>query len=95
MVAIPAGSALKEGQKVLASYIFPIESGKPMQMSVCLAEPKATWKYIEEQLKWMKDNVDPDMYFMGFDECASAAGTTPASRAARQPASSWPRPSPG
>ena len=67
VVTIPAGSALKEGQKVMATYHFPIESGKPMQMSVCLAETKV-WPYVEEQVKWMKDNVDPDMYFMGFDE---------------------------
>ena len=66
-VTVPAGSALKEGQRVLASYHFAIESGKPMQMNVCMAEP-GVYKYLTEEVQWMKDNVDPDMYFMGYDE---------------------------
>jgi hypothetical protein len=67
VVAIPEGSRLKEGDKVVASYHFASESGKPGQMNVCLAEPKV-YDLIREQVQWMKDNVQPDMYFMGYDE---------------------------
>ena len=70
-VTIPAGSALKEGQKVLASYCFAIESGKAGQMNVSLAEPEV-YQYIEEEARWMKENVAPDMYFMGYDEVRAA-----------------------
>ena len=66
-VTIPEGSKLKEGQKVLASYHFASEAGKAGQMNVCMAEPEVL-KIIEGVVQWMKDNVQPDMYFMGYDE---------------------------
>ena len=66
-VTIPVGSRLKEGQKVLASYHFASESGKAGQMNVCMAEPKV-FDLLEEVVRWMKDNVQPDVYFMGYDE---------------------------
>jgi hypothetical protein len=67
VVGLPAGSRLKEGQKVLAAYHFATESGKPSQMNVCMAEPKV-FDLIEEQVTWMKENVQPDIYFMSYDE---------------------------
>ncbi|MFB3891668.1 MAG: hypothetical protein ACE15C_06545 [Phycisphaerae bacterium] len=70
-VTIPAGSKLKEGQKVLASYHFASEAGKAGQMNVCMAEPKV-FDLLKEQAQWMKDNVDPDVYFMGYDEIRHA-----------------------
>jgi hypothetical protein len=69
-VKIPAGSALKEGQKVLASYNYLQPSGKPKQMTACLAEPKI-YEIIEKQINFIKTNIDPDAYMMSYDEIRS------------------------
>jgi hypothetical protein len=70
-VTIPGDSRLVEGQKVLASYHFASESGKAGQMNVCMAEPKV-YEILEGVAQWMKDNVQPDVYFMGYDEMRHA-----------------------
>ena len=66
-VSLPAGSRLKEGQKVLASYCFATAAGKPNNFNMCMAEPKV-YEIVEKQIKWMKENGNPDIYFMGHDE---------------------------
>ena len=83
-MTVPAGSRLKEGDKVVASFCFASESGKPGQMSVSLCEPKV-YDIIRDEVKWMKENVQPDMYFMcydemrfgGWDDACVATGKTP------------------
>ena len=66
-VTIPEGSGLKEGQKVLIGYNFAVTSGKPGQMNVCLSEPKL-YQLVEDEIKFIKENARPDIYFMQHDE---------------------------
>ena len=67
VVGIPAGSRLKEGDKVLASYNFASTCGKPNNINMCMSEPK-TYDIIEKQVRWVKENVQPDIYMMAHDE---------------------------
>jgi len=66
VVPVPAGSALKEGQRVLISYYHPTIVHR-YQVAICMAEPK-----LYDLLKWQADevrkNLDPDGYFMNHDE---------------------------
>ncbi len=83
-VTIPAGSRLVEGQKVLASYHFASESGKAGQMNVCMAEPKV-YPLLEEVVTWMKNNVQPDMYFMAYDEMRHAGWDDSCTKSGKTP----------
>ena len=83
-VTIPKDSRLKEGQKVLASYFFATEAGKPGQMNVCMSEPKV-FELLEEVVRWMKDNVQPDIYFMGYDEMRHAGWDDPCVKSGKTP----------
>ena len=67
VIAVPAGSRLKEGDKVLASYNFASTCGKPNNINLCMSEPK-TYELIEKQVRWVKENVQPDIYMMSHDE---------------------------
>jgi hypothetical protein len=67
VVAIPQGSRLKEGQKVLASYHFATAAGKLNNFNMCMAEPKV-YEIVEKHIQWMKTNGNPDMYLMSHDE---------------------------
>jgi hypothetical protein len=67
VVTIPAGSQLKEGQKVLASYHHALPTGKTGQITCCMSEPKVG-QLIEEEIRWLKENCSPDAYFMSHDE---------------------------
>jgi hypothetical protein len=83
-VTIPAGSRLKDGQKVLASYHFATAAGKPNNFNMCMAEPKV-YDIVEKQIQWMKENGKPDMYLMchdeirigGWDDSCVKSGKTP------------------
>jgi hypothetical protein len=66
-VTVPAGSRLKEGQKVLASYHFATLAGKSHQINCCFSEPKI-YDLIEQQIRWVKETVEPDFYMMAHDE---------------------------
>ena len=66
-VSVPAGSRLKEGQKVLASYHFATAAGKANNFNMCMAEPKV-YEIVAKQIKWMKENGNPDVYMMAHDE---------------------------
>lgn len=66
-VTIPAGSRLKEGDKVKASYHFTFSCGKAGQMNVCFSEPKV-YQLVEDEIRYLKENGKPDVYFMGHDE---------------------------
>lgn len=67
VVAVPAGSRLKEGDKVLASYHFTCTCGKPNNVNICMSEPK-TYEIIEKQMRWMKENAQADAYMLSHDE---------------------------
>ena len=66
-VAIPAGSGLKDGQKVLVSYHFTMPAGKSHQTNCCFSEPKV-YELLAQQAKWVKENANPDVYMMSTDE---------------------------
>jgi hypothetical protein len=66
-VTIPAGSRLQEGQRVLADYHFATLVGKSHQITCCLSEPKV-YELIEAQIRWVKEVIRPDVYFMSHDE---------------------------
>ena len=67
VVTIPAASRLKEGQRARASYHIAMTAGKPTQIMCCMCEPKVYAK-IEEQMRWVKETLQPDGYFMMHDE---------------------------
>jgi len=83
VVTIPAGSRLKEGQTVLASYCHAMNT-YGWGVFACLCEPK-----VRELYRWHLDNVnrvlEPDGYalphdeirHMGWDDSCRKAGLTP------------------
>ena len=66
-VTVPEGSKLKDGDKVLVSYHFATTCGKPNNINMCMSEPK-TYEIIENQIKWMKEFAQPDVYMLSHDE---------------------------
>ncbi len=66
VVSIPAGGRLKDGQTVLVSYYHPalIYDGAVM---CCMSEPKL-YEILEWQAEQIRENLDPDGYFMSHDE---------------------------
>jgi len=69
VVPIPAGSALKEGQRVLLSYYHPAIVHHD-QVAVCMAEPKV-YDLLKWQAEQVRKNLEPDGYFMAHDEIRS------------------------
>ena len=67
VVTIPPGSKLEDGQKVCASYHFPVTCGKPTQINICMSEPKV-YEIVQGEIEWIRDNLKPDVYFMSHDE---------------------------
>ena len=66
VVPVPAGSALKEGQRVLFSYYHPPIIYRD-QVTCCMAEPKV-YDLLKWQAEQVRKNLDPDGYFMSHDE---------------------------
>jgi len=66
-VTVPAGSRLKEGDTVLAGYHFASTCGKPNNINMCMSEPK-TYEIVEQQIRWVKENAQPDIYQLAHDE---------------------------
>jgi len=66
-VTVPAGSRLKEGQKILVGYHHATNCGKDFQVTCCMSEPRL-YEVMERQIRWMKATADPDVYFMAHDE---------------------------
>ena len=66
-IAVPEGSALKDGQKVLASYHVATLAGKPEQITCCLSEPKI-YDILKTEVEWARDTARPDIYIMSHDE---------------------------
>jgi hypothetical protein len=66
-VTVPAGSRLKDGQRVKASYNYATTVGKDFQINCCFSEPKV-YELLEKQAIWAKETAQPDAYFMFHDE---------------------------
>ncbi|MGH7144656.1 MAG: hypothetical protein ACREJ2_11100 [Planctomycetota bacterium] len=66
-VTLPAGSALKEGQRVLVSYFQPPLIGDWGAVMACLSAP-GTMKALQWQADQVKEHSSPDGYFMSYDE---------------------------
>jgi len=62
---VPAGSALKEGQRALLSYYYPPKIYR-WQVNACMAEPKL-YELFKREAELVK-NLQPDGYFMLHDE---------------------------
>ena len=82
-VAVPIGSRLKDGQRVLVSYGHtPVIHGK--QTMCCMSESK-TYDIVAWQVDQVRKHVRPDGYFMqhdeirvqGWDEACTTRGLTP------------------
>ncbi len=65
-VAIPAGSRLREGQRVLASYCHTAVI-YDSQVPCCLSEPKV-YEILAWQVDRVRDALAPDAYLMNHDE---------------------------
>ena len=65
-IAVPAGSRLKEGQKVLLSYCHTAIIDHS-QVMCCMNEPRV-YEILDWQAREMKKNVAPDGWFMQHDE---------------------------
>ncbi|MBA3708586.1 MAG: hypothetical protein H0W83_07195 [Planctomycetes bacterium] len=66
-VPIPAGSRLKEGQKVLVSYHHAMTNLQENNTPVCMSCPKV-YDEIRHSIQFAKDNLHPDVYFLAHDE---------------------------
>ncbi len=66
-VKIPPGSRLRDGQRLTLSYHFATLAGKSHQINCCLSEPKV-YDLLAQQVKWIKETVQPDCYMMAHDE---------------------------
>ncbi len=66
VVTVPAGSRLKEGQRVLADYYHTaiIYDG---QVPCCLSEPKV-YEILAWEVEHVRDALAPDAYMMSHDE---------------------------
>ena len=72
-IAIPAGSRLKEGDRVLAGYFHPmITLGS--QLTVSLTDPKV-YAIIDDQITRTNDLFHPKFFFMGYDEIRTGGWT--------------------
>jgi hypothetical protein len=66
-MTVPAGSRLREGQRLQVSYFHPgfIHGGK--QVMCCMSEPKV-YEILAWQVEQVRDRLRPDGYFMQHDE---------------------------
>ncbi|MBA3846446.1 MAG: hypothetical protein H0X45_07365 [Planctomycetes bacterium] len=84
VVAIPAGSRLKEGQVVLASYEHALQNMTTNNMAICMSEPKA-YELARDEIEFLAEHLDPQVYFLahdeirmcGWDHACSSRGLTP------------------
>ncbi|HYF51978.1 MAG TPA: hypothetical protein VEJ63_21395 [Planctomycetota bacterium] len=66
-ISIPAGSRLKEGDKVLASFHHGMTCLTTNNTAVCMSEPLA-YEQTRKEVTFIKTHVKPDIYFMQHDE---------------------------
>jgi len=66
IMTVPAGSKLKDGQKIAVSYYHPALIYDSVVMC-CMSEPKL-YEILKWQAKQIHDNLQPDGYFMSHDE---------------------------
>ena len=81
---IPAGSRIRDGQSVLASYAHAMPVGDG-QVMCCMREPEL-YRILQRQIEQVRDRLQPDGYLMnhdeirvqGWDASCEASGLTPA-----------------
>jgi hypothetical protein len=66
-IAIPKGSSLKDGDKVLLSYYHTEIMYYNDQVPICMSEPK-TYELIDAIVQQVQKNLEPDLWFMEHDE---------------------------
>jgi hypothetical protein len=66
-ITIPAGSRLRDGDKVLLSYYHTAIMYYNDQVPICMSEPK-TYDWIRWHIAGVHKNLNPDYYFMEHDE---------------------------
>jgi hypothetical protein len=66
-VTIPAGSRLKEGQRVRASFHHAATNLTTNNSPICMSEPK-TYDEIRISVRFLAEHLHPDAYFFAHDE---------------------------
>src|SRR6185436_18129223 len=66
-IAIPAGSRLKEGDQVVASFHHAMNGPTTNNTAVCMSEP-ANYEQVRKEVTFIKKYVQPEIYFMQHDE---------------------------
>jgi hypothetical protein len=66
-VAIPAGSALKEGQRVLATFHHAMNGMTTNNSAICPSTP-GTYVEIEKEIRFIVEHLKPEVYFFQHDE---------------------------
>ncbi len=66
VITIPAGSRIKEGEKIIASYHHAF-AGASQTPDICLNSPVVK-QLVAQQIKWFKKTVDPEGYLIAIDE---------------------------
>lgn len=67
VITIPAGSRIKEGEKLLVSY-HHVLAGASQTPDICLNSPVLK-KLVARQIRWFKEKVAPEGYLIAIDEC--------------------------
>ncbi len=67
VVTIPPGSRLREGQVVLASFEHAVTNLTDNNTAMCMSDPKV-YDDVRRQVQFVRDHLDPDVYFLGHDE---------------------------
>jgi len=70
-VKVPAGSRLKEGDRVLASFHHAMTGMTVNNSPVCLSYAPV-YEDVRDQVKFIKKYVQPEFYFFGHDEMRMA-----------------------
>ena len=83
-LAIPQGSRLKDGDKVLVSYHHTMIMCYGDQCVICMAEPK-TDELIAWQVAQIKKHLEPDAYFMMHDEIRIAGWDASCTKTGKTP----------
>lgn len=66
VITIPAGSRIKEGEKLLVSY-HHVLAGASQTPDICLNSPFLK-KLVARQIRFFKEKIDPEGYLIAIDE---------------------------
>ncbi len=72
---LPAGSAIKEGEKVLIDTYVPSHSGPKMQISTCMSDPRL-YELFRQSADALEELLHPKKWFLSLDEVRNG-GTCP------------------